>query len=350
MQRFKLKKVFLSTVLATSLIGSSLGIAYADDSSSSSSSSSSSESETQILEAIQEDIEQLSTNITTIVQTAASQIYGLMFKATPDLNQTIASNNSQRASIQPMEKEMTAQTAAKIGNIISTTTQNNRGTLQIQNLARHVPLPPSGSGDANIPMSESVGLTLNSLIGPLSYTKNSGAKASQFIKFLSYGGNPYQNLSAQILSSNSLSVKQYLAMLGTYATYQSIGLSNLDQLYAERTPVKGLGTLAGLSQANASPLEVDAYMAERRAMNSQWYSEMENAPPATIQREQLYIMAENRYELYKIRMTLQRLLATESAQEIMQTQTLVRPQLILLSKQAEKAAQQQQNAADGNDS
>src|SRR3990167_8326524 len=99
---------------------------------------------------------------------------------------------------------------------------------------------------------------------------------------------------------------------------RSISVNLLNQLIAERTPMPGLAQAAGLpanSQAKASPLQVEAYQANHRVDNPQWYNtDVAQASPATVQRETLIVLAEIEHQNYQAHLDRERILAalTES--------------------------------------
>src|SRR5690606_20968040 len=72
---------------------------------------------------------------------------------------------------------------------------------------------------------------------------------------------------------------------------------------------------------NASPLQVEDYLAKKRIMNPNWYASIEAASPTTVLREMLYVMAEMRFELYQQRMQNELVLATLSALQLQSTST-----------------------------
>lgn len=117
--------------------------------------------------------------------------------------------------------------------------------------------------------------------------------------------------------NNPIYQKYQLAIRSVLAA-KSIGLSNLNALMAERTPVKGLATKAGipnnpnLPAGYASPLQVQNYIANERVNNKKWYKKVKTASPATINREQLLILAEIESSLQRNHLTQERILATLS--------------------------------------
>lgn len=108
-----------------------------------------------------------------------------------------------------------------------------------------------------------------------------------------------------------------------YAASESIALSNLEYLFAQRyrDTTDHLGYKAGLTKdpnskdADASPLKVDHYLATKR-LNPQWYANMETSTPIQVQRETLYVLAEMRYELYQMRRDNERIIAALTALQL----------------------------------
>jgi hypothetical protein len=152
-------------------------------------------------------------------------------------------------------------------------------------------------------------------------------------------------------------VMNYLANLRSYATVQSVGLSNLYHLYAERVIQTGLGKklqvrkpstigpdgkiVQGAIIDDVSPLQVDDYMAKRRINDPGWYKEMETTTsPVTLSREMLYVLAEIRLELYKNRMETERMLVALSALQLdsMKSQKILLDQAASTIKLPESAA------------
>jgi hypothetical protein len=74
--------------------------------------------------------------------------------------------------------------------------------------------------------------------------------------------------------------------------------------------------LAALSHQTSGPislLKLENFMATRRILDKNWYkNDLIHENPATLQRQQVELLAENLAESYQTRMTLERLLATMS--------------------------------------
>lgn len=180
-------------------------------------------------------------------------------------------------------------------------------------------------------------LNLDGLLGPTAYKKGGEPReydlAMNFVRFLSNQGSPEPVPSLATLKKAKAKARSaYLVGLRSYVAAQSIGISNLNQMFARRVTVDGLGAKAGIThpgppgglsgpvpqtQTDASQLEVDDYVAERRVKDPTWYGKMEKAAPVTVARETLYVLAEIEKSLNDQRKTNERILATLSAMELM---------------------------------
>lgn len=113
--------------------------------------------------------------------------------------------------------------------------------------------------------------------------------------------------------------QSFMLNMRTFLALRSMSSSFLNQMIAERTPVTGLGKEAGLTDAqgnpiqNASPLQVEAYIANHRAESKSWYQSVENASPATVQRNTLIVLAEIERQNYQAHLDRERLLAAITA-------------------------------------
>ncbi len=119
---------------------------------------------------------------------------------------------------------------------------------------------------------------------------------------------------------NNQTLRAYLLTERAYSSLVSLGLNNLYHSYFERVPVKNLAKKSGMPNnkainpiyPNASPLQVDQYMATRR-LDPKWFNEMSKASPATVQRQMLFLLVEMRYEAYQQRLETERTNAALSA-------------------------------------
>ena len=173
-----------------------------------------------------------------------------------------------------------------------------------------------------------------SLMQPLAYT-DGGAAAEAFLDFIT---QRYNNPSTPInysafqtklgqASTPADKMSLYIQLLqdNNYINYQlstrsavasrSVAINNFQNLSVERTPVTGLGVSAGLPNTpNASPLQVESYLATRRANSPSWYTQVQTESPASVQRETLVVLAEIEAQNFQAHLDSERLLATLSAQ------------------------------------
>lgn len=192
------------------------------------------------------------------------------------------------------------------------------------------PLPTQETYGAGQPKSEKGGpnpadksLNAQSLIGPVAFQTEQGQstgiiQALSFIRFLSGQANPKGVPDLKKLEElDPLEANRYLVNLRQFAASQSVGLNNLFQMLARRLTVPKLGEEAGMDKTDASQLEVANFVARRRVNNSnKWYEEMEKAPPITVQRETLYVLAEIQNQLNEMRLLNERVLLTLTAMQL----------------------------------
>lgn len=163
-----------------------------------------------------------------------------------------------------------------------------------------------------------------SIITPVAYTTTQEKTAKDFVK---YAAQSTQDLAAgvdfNVLHNNPAALKslvadpiyeKYKLTIRTILSIRSMLINNLNQLIAERTPMQGLGTAAGLTaNQKASPLQVEAYQANHRIEDTNWYTTIQNASPATLQRETLIVLAEIEHQNYQAHLDRERLLAAVTA-------------------------------------
>ena len=286
------------------------------------------------------------------VQTSAS----LMFTLSPDLQTTMSTSYSQGVAAPLAAGQAFAVTNAQLNQVFSATPQNLQALTQVNALANNIPLPGAlatinssnnnANGNINVNTQNLAFAPFNvgSLLIPDVYSTATEQKNAQnFINYLSYQSVPYVNLPTNFFANDLPAVQAYRAFLGTYAALQSIGLDNLNELYTQRQPLSGLGTLAGLPhRSDASVQQVEHHMVVARGLNPNWYAQMENAPTATIQRETLYTLAAIQVELYNNNQLLQRMLTTQSAMELTQNQTQIRPKLTKMANDVKNLVQKNQ--------
>lgn len=200
-------------------------------------------------------------------------------------------------------------------------------------------------------------LNSNSLTGPLLYStqgsqgnsnsssntnqnntgltaQNQAQQAANFIRYVSGTVTPLQlpNLKAYdklytqatVAPNSKPTVQQvqaqamldnYFTTLRTYAAQYSVGLSNLYFIMSKRLPQNQGG--ANQSQPSSQALS-EFNMATWRlfnpdmSSNNQWINQLNNASPATVQKEIATLLAEINYQMYLDRQIQERILLTNS--------------------------------------
>lgn len=205
---------------------------------------------------------------------------------------------------------------------------------------------------------------LNSLLGPIAYSdKDQSSAAKRFIQYASLLTIPFEMPTMEQLNEAKITGEKYLVFLRTYITVQSVGLSNLYQMYLARKPVTNLGKEAGMSKNDASPLEVEQFAATRRlnpaiktsvvtfdgngnkkTISKNWHESMEQASPAQVQREMVYLLAEMRHELYQQRLATERLTALMSVLQIEQAKQAMSIENMTLKAEFEQVKYSKENA------
>ena len=231
-------------------------------------------------------------------------------------------------------------------------------------LSRNIVIDPSSSSSQSASPDQQTKalntLNLESLISPMVYrtiSQDSGTNINQqqlaqsYIIYaaglvnpvqaldfssIKYPTDKYNNLNDFLKDAQKTNeVATYLMNLRTYAAQQATGISNLFQLYYERMPITDSTTLQQAisimtpppgSSLSAPPppnqlslLQMQQYLATRRINDTNWYTQMQNATPATLSREILYLLAELPPALFQLHLDLERLIATVSVLEIQQT-------------------------------
>jgi len=195
-------------------------------------------------------------------------------------------------------------------------------------------------------------VNLYALIKPLQYEqatkKRNGNQLSKqqtnalnFIKYVSTQYAPMTVVDFSKLGSpaavetelKKIGVQQYISAVRQMAARYSIGINNLMFLYHERVATVSLKSL-GFKQGDipkallpkdsknkddkVSPLAIDHWMATRRLISTSatdkksWRAKIENATPATLQREMVILLAEIRKSLNDNKRVNERILAAVS--------------------------------------
>lgn len=210
-------------------------------------------------------------------------------------------------------------------------------------------------------------IDLNSVIKPLSYNPEEKQFAESAILGLAGTVNPKEivnfaklpNLKDDPKKINDYlkrsDVQEYLSLLRNMVAIQSIAIGNLYQLYKERDPIdldkadantkNAILAIINEKQNGKNPLGTDKpsalqlenFMATRRITNENWYESLAKDNPAALQRQTIALQAENLAELYHLRMTMERLLATQSAmllQNNLQAQAILQEKVKAIQNQA----------------
>jgi len=188
-------------------------------------------------------------------------------------------------------------------------------------------------GDANF--------NSQTLVLPTVYdSEEAQAAARRYIQFVMSGIDPLTTIpiaeltdEQKALLDNTPVGREYKIRLRALVAQRSVALNNLLQFYVDRMPVPNLGKEAGLPDENpdASPAQVQEYLATRRTKSPSWYEQMSAAAPATVQRETLFLNAEMQRQLYELHKDNQQLILLLS---IMELQNLQMNKIVDQSKEA----------------
>ncbi|MGC1854739.1 MAG: hypothetical protein WA659_05130 [Candidatus Aquirickettsiella sp.] len=243
-------------------------------------------------------------------------------------NLTIAINTAQAAYLlssgSPLVGPLTQQSLTQLANL----NDKNNNILSLT-------WSPDTKTNSNVEKDPLKSIDIESLLQPITYSDTEAAEAKNVINALSNSLAPINPINFNQLISNlsgdratnikaklqEKQIQEYLAALRNYLATQTMALSNLYQLYAERqaiNPNKADSAVRPALQALASSgpvslLKLENFMTTRRILDKNWYkNDLINENPATLQRQQVELLAENLAESYQTRMTLERLLATMS--------------------------------------
>lgn len=259
---------------------------------------------------------------------SSKQAIDKLYKAPAGDDLTIAINNAQAAYLlypaSPLVSPLTQQVLTQSANLDD---KSNNIVAFTWN--------PNTKNNPNIEKNPLQSIDINSLLQPISYDETEAAEAKNVINALNssltpintvnfnklvanLNGNKETNLRIKL---NEKPIQEYLSNLRSYLATQSVALSNLYQLYAERQKIhsgmdpavqSALDTFSKQKDTPVSLLKLENLMATRRILSTDWHTNLISETPATLQREEVELLAENLAESYQTRMTLERLLATMS--------------------------------------
>lgn len=288
--------------------------------------------------AIRDAVNNLTTTIISRVQSAGDQVAAYMF--THDAYATASAlGNAAKTGIG-------AQTSRANGRVLSgvmldelslmmTPNKHARpfaalcGTDYTENCTKKLGNFSYGAGQTTTKVIPNASFNAAYFMSPTNYANDSDANgpedAKAYIDFLSGTAYPFEIYDAnayKTLDLNSVTEQQYRVQVRSYLAQLSLGVDNLNYIYTQRLPQPGLGNAAGMANDSESPEAIDQALATHRTGNKQWYQDMEAAPPATVMREMLYVLAEMRYDMYQQKQLQERLLATMSAVELQNASAL----------------------------
>jgi hypothetical protein len=111
--------------------------------------------------------------------------------------------------------------------------------------------------------------------------------------------------------------RTYTVSLRSIIAARSAAIDNLLKMYVRRLPIDGLGEKAGMpDKVDASPAEVEHYIATRRTTDAQWYTSMSKASAPTVARETLFVLTEIQQQLYNLGQDNERMLAMLSVMQL----------------------------------
>lgn len=188
--------------------------------------------------------------------------------------------------------------------------------------------------------NQSTGSPTENNQAPSLTAQNPAQQAANFIRYVTGSIVPvplpqqsaYTNLYAQaypVKGSNVTPQQQqqaqdtlytYFANLRTYAAQSSVGISNLYYLLAKRLPQSqgSTATSQALTEFNMATWRL--FRADK-TQNKQWVSELNNASPATVEKEIATLLAEINYQMYLDRQIQERILLTNSIMLIQNTRS-----------------------------
>lgn len=190
-----------------------------------------------------------------------------------------------------------------------------------------------GSGS---PLSGNGSFSFENLISPALYSDET--QQQNALRFASFAARSYEPLPIdpdtwrQVLEkySDQPEFINYQMALRSYVAAQSVAVSNLYRMIAERTEQEDIKKLQLKNDAGVdikSPLQYQEYLATHRANNQNWYTTMNSASINTVSRETVYILAEIQRSLYRMEQTNERLLATLSVMQLLNLNSNARPEL-----------------------
>ncbi len=302
-------------------------------------------------------IEKLAAQVKALAMAGADTVSDAVYQFDQNLPGIVQANTANSKLMASVETAATAQTLSEIHDHLSEFPQqlvppkpdnDSNPDTKLQQMTVDIPASdtlylPSQRVQVFMPSrrpppSRDDYFSIDSIIGPVAYTSDQVLAAQSYIKFITQAYMPmgssidFKQLSGmspkgfENFQRISIVYQTYQASVRSYMALSSISLSNFNSLIAERTVQTGLGASAGLTApssdgslqpvADASPLQVENFVANRRISSVPWYQSMAAASPATVQRETLFVLAEIESQLQQLHMDNERALVSLSALNI----------------------------------
>jgi hypothetical protein len=299
------------------------------------------------LEAIVESIERLRTEIMAWLESAQELYLEHLYEQSPNYPNTVAANASTPMVAPAMNTKNAGLALAGIKELL-TQNENEQITRRLAAAPASDTFQETSSGQVISiggkkkefdPSEGDIYLYAGTLLSPLAYRSNKNSNGEEetaqdllvptdkaAFGYLQYAANMGQPIGINYSALNDNQKKllestpqgrQYRVALRSMIAARSLAMDNLIRSYSKRLPVDGLGEAAGIpNQENASPAELEHFIATRRATNPEWFASISQASEAAIARESLYVLVEIQQLLYGMRQDNERILATLSVMEL----------------------------------
>ncbi|MFT3741636.1 MAG: hypothetical protein QM752_03040 [Gammaproteobacteria bacterium] len=277
------------------------------------------------LKDVVDSIQNLQKGMLNWVNATATMYLNLLYEENPSYPITVAanstvpnagdkaSNKARELSLPQIKEALTRQNEERRKTILALIEASDNPSSTSPATATRKKGKGTAAGDANFDIA--------SLLSPVSYSDDEAKKqALGFVEFITSLVDPVSDINLTLLTDsqratlqNSAVGRDYIRSVRALVTARSVPVDNLIRIYTERLPQEGLGKEAGMPQADASPLEVNRFIATRRADNvDDWYQTMATASSTTLQRETLNILAEIERQNYQAHLQNEQILATLS--------------------------------------
>lgn len=162
------------------------------------------------------------------------------------------------------------------------------------------------------------------LITPSVYTPEQQTAATQFIRYatedtanLTEGvsfSQLYKQPDALLALKQNPVYQNYVMTIRNLVAIRSMTLNTLGALVTERTPSANLAGAAGQTVSGpVSPLQVEAYQANHRIEDPNWYQKIDSESPAAVEHEIAIELAEIEHQNYQAHLDRERIMSELSA-------------------------------------